>query len=107
MVDVFGVDGIPHVAFISKAAEVKTALVGAVPAPLMNMEVEAFVKVMHSSAQLLTYLENFLVFSTNIDMDIFDNLRCIRSSHFHWKDTTHSQVNQLISPLAKHLPCAP
>mmetsp|Transcript_28627 Transcript_28627/g.63521 ORF Transcript_28627/g.63521 Transcript_28627/m.63521 type:complete len:247 (+) Transcript_28627:117-857(+) len=40
----FKVDGIPHVAFLTSQAEVKTALVGAVPASILNSEIKALVQ---------------------------------------------------------------
>ena len=45
MVKLFGVDAIPHVAFLTNKAEVQTALVGAVPKQIMTEEVTALVKV--------------------------------------------------------------
>ncbi len=45
MVKMFGVDAIPHVAFITNKAEVQTALVGAVPKQIMTEEVSALVLV--------------------------------------------------------------
>ena len=45
MVKMFGVDAIPHVAFITNKAEVQTALVGAVPKKIMTEEVSALVLV--------------------------------------------------------------
>lgn len=41
LVSGFGVDGIPHVAFITKDAKVLTALVGAVPGSMLNSEISA------------------------------------------------------------------
>jgi len=40
----FHVDGIPHVAFISKEAEVKTALVGAVPKQILKDDITALLE---------------------------------------------------------------
>lgn len=45
IVNAFGVDGIPHVAFIDRNAAVLTALVGAVPEKMMTSEISALVKV--------------------------------------------------------------
>jgi hypothetical protein len=45
MVKRFRVDGIPHLAFIGSNAEVKTALVGAVPKPILSDEVSALLQV--------------------------------------------------------------
>ena len=41
----FGVDGIPHVAFVSRSAELRTALVGTVPKRVLASELDALVKV--------------------------------------------------------------
>jgi len=40
----FRVDGIPHLAFVNGAYEVKTALVGAVPKPILTEEIDALIK---------------------------------------------------------------
>jgi thiol-disulfide isomerase/thioredoxin len=40
----FKVDGIPHVAFITSKAEVKTALVGAVPSKVLVSDIKALLK---------------------------------------------------------------
>lgn len=44
LVDRFKVDGIPHLTFLGKDGEVKTALVGAVPKKIMKEQMEAFTK---------------------------------------------------------------
>jgi hypothetical protein len=44
LVSKFKVDGIPHVAFITRQVEVKTALVGAVPQAILNTEIRALVQ---------------------------------------------------------------
>lgn len=41
----FAVDGIPHMAFVDRGAQVLTALVGAVPAQMLSSEMEALVTV--------------------------------------------------------------
>ncbi len=40
----FGVDGIPHLAFITDKAEALTALVGEVPKPLLDEQIQALIK---------------------------------------------------------------
>jgi hypothetical protein len=45
MVGAFRVDAIPHVAFVTTSAEVKTALVGAVPQKILDDDMEALLKV--------------------------------------------------------------
>lgn len=45
IVNEFKVDGIPHVAFLNREAEVKTALVGAVPKSLLEADLNALIKV--------------------------------------------------------------
>eukprot|EP01038_Epipyxis_sp_PR26KG_P007431 gene7431-10127_t len=44
LVDKFRVDGIPHLAFIDRNTEVKTALVGAVPSKIVNEDLLALLK---------------------------------------------------------------
>jgi len=43
----FKVDGIPHMAFMSKNNEVETALIGAVPKKIMKENLDALLKVFH------------------------------------------------------------
>lgn len=57
----FRVDGIPHIAFLTPDAEVKTALVGAVPKSLLQEEVSALANV--SVSGLCLFLS--LTFSVN------------------------------------------
>jgi len=64
----FKVDGIPHVAFITPQAEVKTALVGAVPVKVLVSDIKALIK-----NEELPY-EGY---------DAFEDL-----SHFPFKDLT-------------------
>lgn len=64
----FKVDGIPHVAFITPKAEVKTALVGAVPAKVIVSDIKALLK-----NEVLPY-EGY---------DAFED-----ESHFPFKDLT-------------------
>ena len=45
MVKRFRVDGIPHLAFIDSNLEVKTALVGAVPKPILKDQILALLQV--------------------------------------------------------------
>jgi thiol-disulfide isomerase/thioredoxin len=51
LVSAFGVDGIPHMAFIDKNTAVLTALIGAVPEKMLSSEINALVK-----AEPLPYL---------------------------------------------------
>lgn len=44
LVSLFGVDGIPHLAFITKDTEVKTALVGAVPKSIVQNNLDALLQ---------------------------------------------------------------
>eukprot|EP01041_Mallomonas_annulata_P002304 gene2304-4478_t len=44
LVGKFRVDGIPHFAFITKDAEVKTALIGAIPQPIFDDEIDSLAK---------------------------------------------------------------
>ena len=41
----FKVDGIPHLAFISKNLEVKTALIGTVPQNIISQDLKALIQV--------------------------------------------------------------
>ena len=45
LVDAFRVDGIPHIAFITKDARVETALIGAVPEKYLQENMKSLVKV--------------------------------------------------------------
>ena len=44
LVSLFGVDGIPHLAFVTKDTEVKTALVGAVPKSIVQNNLDALLR---------------------------------------------------------------
>ena len=52
MVKRFRVDGIPHLAFIDSNLEVKTALVGAVPKPILKDQILALLQVTKNSTLL-------------------------------------------------------
>ena len=55
-------DGIPHVAFMTKDAKVLTALVGAVPGSILNSDIAALVTV--SCVENLNYIVSLdLVYS--------------------------------------------
>jgi hypothetical protein len=45
LVQLFKVDGIPHLAFLNNVNEVKTSLVGEVPKPILEEEIQSLVKV--------------------------------------------------------------
>ena len=45
LVKMFRVDGIPHLAFIGSDQEVKTALVGAIPKPILKDQITALLQV--------------------------------------------------------------
>lgn len=54
LVKMFRVDGIPHLAFIGSDQEVKTALVGAVPKPILKDQITALLQV-RSQFSLLVF----------------------------------------------------
>lgn len=53
MVKRFRVDGIPHLAFITSDEEVKTALVGSVPRPVLKDQITALIQVREDDDRLL------------------------------------------------------
>lgn len=52
MVKRFRVDGIPHLAFITSDEEVKTALVGSVPRPVLKDQITALIQVREDDDRL-------------------------------------------------------
>ena len=55
MVKRFRVDGIPHLAFIDSNLEVKTALVGAVPKPVLKDQILALLQASDSCVFLCSH----------------------------------------------------
>lgn len=54
LVNAFRVDGIPHMAFVTETAEVKTALIGQVPKNILVSEIEALIKVSNIKLYIIT-----------------------------------------------------
>lgn len=70
MVKIFGVDAIPHVAFITNKAEVQTALVGAVPKKIMVEQVSALVLVSYYSIRMRDVYLNSLPTPTALTLSL-------------------------------------
>lgn len=85
LVQSFGVDGIPHLAFLAKNAEVKTTLVGAVPKQLLVADIDALIKVI------------FIFFISNI-IHIFFTGRAIACGRVkHWRPLSITELKKVLS----------